>query len=77
MKFLDGVGPNQEVLPLNYIYFNERNFNADDVLTIIYKDVASGETKVQNIIKPEIEVWIVKPEYREAVRFNRTWAKKE
>ena len=77
MKFLDGVGPNQEVLPLNYLYFNERNFNADDVLTIVYKDVASGETKVQNIIKPEIEVWIVKPEYREAVRFNRTWVKKE
>lgn len=77
MKFLDGVGPNQEVLPLNYLYFNERNFNTDDVLTIIYKDVASGETKVQNIIKPEIEVWIVKPEYREAVRFNRTWVKKE
>lgn len=77
MKFLDGVGPNQEVLPLNYLYFNERNFNVDDVLTIIYKDVASGETKVQNIIKPEIEVWIVKPEYREAVRFNRTWVKKE
>lgn len=77
MKFLDGVGPNQEVLPLNYLYFNERNFNVDDVLTIIYKDVVSGETKVQNIIKPEIEVWIVKPEYREAVRFNRTWVKKE
>ena len=77
MKFLDGVGPNQEVLPLNYFYFNERNFSVDDVLTIIYKDVASGETKVQNIIKPEIEVWIVKPEYREAVRFNRTWVKKE
>lgn len=77
MKFLDGVGPNQEVLPLNYLYFNERNFNVDDVLTIIYKDVASGETKVQNIIKPEIEVWIVKPEYRDAVRFNRTWVKKE
>ena len=77
MKFLDGVGPNQEVLPLNYLYFNERNFNVDDVLTIVYKDVASGETKVQNIIKPEIEVWIVKPEYREAVRFNRTWVKKE
>lgn len=77
MKFLDGVGPNQEVLPLNYLYFNERNFNVDDVLTIIYKDVASGETKVQNIIKPEIEVWIVKPEYREAIRFNRTWVKKE
>lgn len=77
MKFLDGVGPNQEVLPLNYLYFNERNFSADDVLTIVYKDVASGETKVQNIIKPEIEVWIVKPEYREAVRFNRTWVKKE
>lgn len=37
MKFLDGVGPNQEVLPLNYLYFNERNFNVDDVLTIIYK----------------------------------------
>lgn len=77
MKFLDGVGPNQEVLPLNYLYFNERNFSVDDVLTIVYKDVASGETKVQNIIKPEIEVWIVKPEYREAVRFNRTWVKKE
>ena len=77
MKFLDGVGPNQEVLPLNYLYFNERNFSVDDVLTIVYKDVASGETKVQNIIKPEIEVWIVKPEYRDAVRFNRTWVKKE
>lgn len=77
MKFLDNVTPEQEILPLNYLYFNERNYDVDDVLSIVYKDVKSGETIVQNIVKPEIEVWIVKEEYKKYVTINHTWMKKE
>ena len=77
MKFLDNVTPEQEVLPLNYLYFNERNFQEDDVLSIVYKDVKTGETHVQNIVKPEIEIWIIKPEYRKHITHNHNWMKKE
>lgn len=79
MKFLQGVGPNQEVIPLNYLYFNERDYSKKDVLSVIYKDVLTGETRVQNIENPEIEVWIVKKEYRNhpKMSYNHIWMKRE
>lgn len=79
MKFLQGVGPNQEVIPLNYLYFNERDYKKPDVLSVIYKDVASGVTHVQNIVNPEIEVWIVKKEYRNIpyMSYNHIWMDKK
>ena len=79
MKFLQGVGPNQEVIPLNYLYFNERDYRKPDVLSIVYKDVATGVTHVQNIQNPVIEVWIVKPEYRNNpfMNYNHIWMEKK
>lgn len=79
MKFLKNVGPHQEVLPINYMYFNEHDYSKPDVLTIVYKDATTGQKYVQNIKNPEIEVWIVKKEYRDRPRmtFNHNWLEKE
>lgn len=78
MKFLENVGPDQEVLPINYIYCNEHNYEKDDVLSIVYMDVATKTVHVQNIVKPEIIVYIVDPKYRTPkTNYNRTWAKKD
>ena len=68
MKFLKNVDPAvNHVMLLNIMYFNERNFDQDDVLSVVYKDMDTGEKFVENINKPKIEVYIVKPEYRQKV----------
>lgn len=68
MKFLKNVDPAvNHIMLLNIMYFNERNFDQDDVLSIVYKDMDTGEKFVENINKPKIEVYIVKPEYRKKV----------
>ena len=77
MKFLENVGPDQEVQPLNYIYFNGTDFTKDDVLAVVYKDVKSGQIIVQNIVKPMMEVWFVKPEYRDKVTYIHNWLPSE
>lgn len=78
MLFLDGVNPKtQEVMPLNFLYFNEHNYQEDDVLSVVYKDVGTGKILVQNITKPNIVVWIVKKEYRQYFRVMRIWSRKE
>ena len=64
MRFLKGVDPEvNHVMLLNILYFNERNYNEDDVLSIVYKDIDTGEKYVENIVKPEIEIYIDKEEY--------------
>ena len=79
MKFLKGVDPEvNHVMLLNILYFNERDYEQDDVLSIVYKDIDTGEKFVENIVKPEIEVYIVKEEYRNQVKgIVRDWYPKE
>ena len=67
MKFLKNVHDGMNVMPLNFLYHNERNYELDDAIDIIYKDMDSGEVIVETIEKPEIEVWVVKPEYRKYI----------
>lgn len=68
MKFLplELVRPN--MIPLNIVYYNPIShggtFNDDDVLTITYKDLDSGQKFVHDLKNPEIEIYIVKPENR-------------
>lgn len=79
MRFLKGVDPEvNHVMLLNILYFNERNYNEDDVLSVVYKDIDTGEKYVENIVKPEIEIYIVKEEYRDRVGgIVRDWYPKE
>lgn len=63
MKFLDGIFDNKNIMPLN-IYYNRGEYNEDDYIDIIYKDMDTGKKYVQTIVNPKIEVWITKPDYR-------------
>ena len=63
MKFLPKEREYDDIIPLNMIYNKGDGYGKDD-LTIVYKDLASGQKRVEIIPHPKIEVWIVKPEYR-------------
>jgi len=63
LKFLDGVFDNKNIMPLN-IYYTRGEYNEEDYIDIIYKDMDTGKKYVQTISNPKIEVWITKPEFR-------------
>ena len=58
MKFLH-CDKNASVIPLKFIYSREQ-----DVLMIVYKDLLLNKKFVENIHKPKVPVYIIKPEYR-------------
>lgn len=58
MKFLK-CAKNASVIPLKFIYSREQ-----DVLMIVYKDLLLNKKFVENIDKPKVPVFIIKPEYR-------------
>ena len=62
MKFLKDVRDNQRIVPLKFMY--DDNYNQDDILSIVYKDIDTGQHFVENIEKPMIEIYITKPEFR-------------
>ena len=61
MKFLKDVRDNQRIVPLKFMY--DDNYNQDDILSIVYKDIDTGQHFVENIEKPVIEIYITKPEF--------------
>lgn len=63
MKFLPREREYDDIIPLNMIYNRGTGYGKDD-LTIVYKDLASGQKRVEILERPMIEVWIVKPEFR-------------
>lgn len=66
MRFLDPVFEGKNLMPLN-IYYNRGTYekNNDDFIDIIFKDMDTGRKFVKTILNPDIEIWIVKPEYRD------------
>ena len=72
MRFLPEDEYYNDIIPLNIIYSNRDNFNEPDVLTVIYKDIVTDQKKVIHITNPEIEVYIVKPQYRD-YDYYRDW----
>lgn len=64
MKFLPLELVRPHIIPINITYYNPKDFNEVDVLTIVYKDLDSGEKIVYEIKEPAIEIYIVKPENR-------------
>lgn len=69
MKFLNDLRDDQHVIPLKIMYNAE--YGKKDILSIVYKDVDTGKKYVENIVEPDIEVYIVKPEYRGSVVSDR------
>lgn len=63
MKFLPREREYDDIILLNMIYNRGTGYGKDD-LTIVYKDLASGQKRVEILERPMIEVWIVKPEFR-------------
>lgn len=63
MKFLPKEREFDDLIPINFIYNRGEKYGQDD-LTIVYKDLNSGQKRVEIIPKPQIIVYIVKPEYR-------------
>ena len=53
-------------MPLN-IYYNGGDYTKqnDDWIDIIFKDMDTGRKFVKTIVNPDIEIWVVKPEYRD------------
>ena len=67
MKFLPRALDNSNLMMLR-TYYNpgSRDYNVpDDTLDFVYKDIDSGKIYVETINNPKIEIWIVKPEYRD------------
>jgi len=62
MRFLGNEAEGRHVMPLSIIYDNPRE--ASDMLMILYKDIDTGEKFVKNIENPEIDIYIVKEQYR-------------
>ena len=77
MKFLKNVNETTNVMPLNFIYHDTRNFMEDDAIDIVYKNIDTNEIIVETIEKPEIEVWIVKPEFRNRFNTSRDYIAKK
>ena len=70
MKFLPKEMENRLLMPIKFQYErkpleNPTPYNKDiDILYITYKDMESKEKYVEAIEKPMVEIYIVKPEYR-------------
>lgn len=68
MKFLPHELVRPNIIPLNIIYYNPLteggSFEDPDILTLIYKDLDTGQKFVYDIKNPEIEIYITKPEFR-------------
>lgn len=65
MKILPPDESHNGVVPLNIMYYSGENFNEPDIATIIYKDIETDQKRIVQIPNPMIEVYIVKPEYRD------------
>ena len=66
MKFLSPNMDSKNLMILN-TYYDRGGYDmniGDDVLDIIYKDIDTGKKYVETIKNPDIEIWIVKPEFR-------------
>lgn len=72
MKFLPERIDKNNIMLNDIIYVGPNKENKTDCLYIIYKDLKSGEKKLETIEKPEIEIYFVKEEYRNFTT-NRTF----
>lgn len=77
MKFLDPRFDNRPLMPIHVISYDTFELGARDALSFIFKDMLTGQKFVQNIDRPKYEVWILKREYWNSVRYISACEKKE
>jgi len=51
---------------------SERKYS-DDVLYVIYRNTKTGKIHLQTIVKPESDIYFVRPEYRDAYKRQRSF----
>lgn len=64
MKFLNNIREDQNIVPLKIMYNDNYNGQNNDMISIVYKDIDTGQKHVENIENPVYELYIVKPEFR-------------
>lgn len=67
MKFLHNVGQDPHIMLLDIHYHPGNRYKSkekDDYIDILYKDMDTGQKFVETIIHPDIEIWVVKEEFR-------------
>lgn len=75
MKFLDPYWETRDIIPINVTY-NGDEWDKDDVLCITFKDLGDGTLHSHTITNPKVDVWIVKPEFRN-FSHHRDYIKKD
>lgn len=64
MKFLKNVD-SDDIMLLNIIYHNkQKDYQYNDFLDIVYKNITTGEKYLQTIEKPQIEIYFTKEQLR-------------
>lgn len=76
MKFLNDTFNHKDIMPLNLYYDRGEFGKPDDVLDIIFKDMDTGKKYVETIVNPIIEIWIVKPDFRDKYTFIHDYYQK-
>ena len=66
MKFLPPNMEGHQLYPINIIYDDGNATGGDDILYIVYRDALDDSKHIETIIKPKIEIWFVKEEFRNA-----------
>lgn len=80
MELLPYFKSDEDVLLLNETYVPCMSVNGtftDDVLYLTYRDNKTGEKKVREIVKPKVETFITKPEYRTSFKTQRQYLHKD
>lgn len=81
MELMSYFKPEEDVLLLNETYVPAMDTGdgkfSEDVLYLTYRDNNTGEKKVREIIKPKVETFITKPEYRTSFKTQRLYMPKD
>ena len=74
-EFLDRKYKGRHLMPINVVSYDSYELGAYDALAITFKDVDTGQVYVETIDKPVYEVYILKKEYRDSVKYMAPWEK--
>lgn len=66
MKFLDPRFEERNLMPIHIVSYDCFELGARDALSIVFKDIDTGQTYVETIERPKYEVWIRKKELWES-----------
>ena len=81
MELRSFIGPDENVLLLNQTYVPSMPLDngkfSEDVLYLTVRDNITGEKRVKEIVAPEVETFITKPEYRTSFKTQRLFMERD